>query len=126
MPARTPEDCDRLFQEALNAGNLEALVALYEPNATLVAAPGQNATGTDAIRQALAGFVAAKPKIDLQVENTLRAGDDLAVCYGKWTLTAATPDGGATLMSGKSVEVVRRQADGTWRFAIDDPFGRGA
>jgi len=20
---------------------------------------------------------------------------------------------------------VRRQADGTWRFAIDDPFGRG-
>jgi ketosteroid isomerase-like protein len=26
-------------------------------------------------------------------------------------------------MSGRSVEVVRRQADGSWRFAIDFPFG---
>ena len=33
MAARTPEDLDRLFAGAMNAGNLDALVALYEPQA---------------------------------------------------------------------------------------------
>ncbi len=28
-------------------------------------------------------------------------------------------------LAGKAIEVVRRQADGTWRFAIDDPYARG-
>jgi len=32
MPVRTPEELDRLFSQAFNAGNLEALVALYEPS----------------------------------------------------------------------------------------------
>ena len=36
MPARNPEELDRLFSEALNAGNLEALVALYDPQGHLV------------------------------------------------------------------------------------------
>src|SRR5207249_1628149 len=38
MPARTPEDCDRLFAEHVNAGDLEALLALYEPGCSLVRA----------------------------------------------------------------------------------------
>jgi len=38
----------------------------------------------------------------------------------------AGPDGAIIEQRGKAVEVVRRQADGTWRFAIDDPFARGA
>jgi ketosteroid isomerase-like protein len=29
-------------------------------------------------------------------------------------------------MTGQSVEVVRRQPDGRWLFAIDLPFGTGA
>lgn len=28
-------------------------------------------------------------------------------------------------MRHKATEIVRRQADGTWRFAIDDPYARG-
>ena len=31
---------------------------------------------------------------------------------------------GDQAMEGKSAEVVRRQPDGTWLFAIDDPYGR--
>jgi hypothetical protein len=30
MQARTPEDCDRLFGEYVNAGEVEGVVALYE------------------------------------------------------------------------------------------------
>ena len=41
MAARTPEDLDRLFGLALNSGDLEALVRLYEPQAALRPGPGQ-------------------------------------------------------------------------------------
>ena len=49
MPAQKPEECDNLFEKYVNEGNLDALVDLYEPNATLVPAPGQAAViGTEA------------------------------------------------------------------------------
>jgi hypothetical protein len=32
MTPRTPEDVDRLFGEHMNAGDLDALVGLYEPH----------------------------------------------------------------------------------------------
>ena len=120
MPARKPEECDSLLLEALTRGDLETAVALYEPNATLVPSPGQPVTGTAAIREAIKGFVAMKPQIDMKVEQTLRASDDLAICYGAWTMKTGDQE-----MKGKSAEVVRRQPDGTWLFAIDDPYCRG-
>jgi uncharacterized protein (TIGR02246 family) len=125
MSARTPEDCDRLFGEYLNAGDLERLVALYEPRASLVQQDGSAATGTAALRDALGGFVAMKPRIRMNVTRVVRAGDDLAVLYNDWSLRAQGPDGNPLEMTGKAIEFVRRQPDGTWRFAVDDPFARG-
>ena len=46
MTARTPDELLSLLAQALNAGDLESLLALYEPEATLVAQPGATATGT--------------------------------------------------------------------------------
>ena len=54
MPARSPEELDRLFAAALNRGNLEAILALYEPGACLASAPGRMVTGTEAIRRVVA------------------------------------------------------------------------
>ena len=45
MPARSPEEVDALFEKALNAGDIDGLVALYEPDATLIPQPGQEAKG---------------------------------------------------------------------------------
>ena len=33
MPARAPEELDVLIQQAFNQGDLDAVVALYEPGA---------------------------------------------------------------------------------------------
>ena len=65
MPAQRPEDVDNLFAKALNAGDLDALTVLYEPQASLTPSPGTKVTGTAAIRDALAKFVAGKPHITL-------------------------------------------------------------
>ena len=122
MTARTPEDLDRQFAEALNAGKLDALVALYEPQATLMPSPGKLGTGTAAIREALGQFVAGKPKMSLTPKVVAQSGD-IAVLTAKWDLSMAGPDGKPANMTGQSAEVVRKQPDGRWLFVIDLPFG---
>jgi ketosteroid isomerase-like protein len=57
--------------------------------------------------------------------KVVRTGEDLALVYNDWTLSATGPDGSPIQRSGKAIEVVRRQRDGSWRFAIDDPRARG-
>jgi uncharacterized protein (TIGR02246 family) len=122
MAARNPEDLDRLFAGALNTGNLEELMTLYEPQASLMPAPGKVVTGADAIREALQDFLNGTPKMSLSPRVVAKTAD-LALTTSKWELTMTGPDGKPTQMSGQSVEVARRGADGNWRFAIDLPFG---
>ena len=119
MSARTPEECDRLFEERINAGDLDGLVALYQPDATFVPQEGEAAHGSAAIRGALAGFVAMKPKLKMNVTRVIPIGKDLAMIYNDWSMTA-----GGQASTGKAIELMRRQADGTWRFVLDAPFGR--
>lgn len=125
MPARTPEDCDRLFAERLNAGDLDGLVALYEPRATFVPQEGEPATGVEAIRHSLLPFLAMKPKLKMNVTKVVSAGGDVAVLYNDWSMSATGPDGGPINLTGKALEIVRRQSDGTWLLVVDDPFARG-
>ena len=125
MSARTPGDVDRLFAQYLNAGKLEELVALYEPEASLMPAPGKLVSGTAAIRESLTGLLAGKPKMTLTARLVAQSGE-LAVTSAKWEMSMTGPDGKAANMTGESVEVVRRQADGSWRVIIDLPFGAAA
>jgi len=125
MAAKTPEDLDRLFGEHLNAGALEALVSLYEPDAVLVQQDGSMASGQSAISAALAQFLALKPRIRMHVVRTIRAGGSLAVLRNDWTATATSPEGDPIEVAGKAIEVVRRQADGNWLFVVDEPFALG-
>jgi ketosteroid isomerase-like protein len=70
--ARRPEDLDRLFLERANAGDVDGVVALYEPQAVLAFPPGQLAIGTAAIRDVYAGLLA--PAGDQVPLITLSAG----------------------------------------------------
>jgi uncharacterized protein (TIGR02246 family) len=123
--ARTPEDCDRFFAEHVNAGDLDALVALYEPGGSLVQADGGVAVGHAKIREVLGRLVALRPTLHTEIVKVVQTGADLAIVYNDWRMTAKRPDGTSVERAGRALEVVRRQADGTWRFAIDDPFARG-
>jgi uncharacterized protein (TIGR02246 family) len=127
MPAYKPEEVDLLLQEAiLERGDLDAAVALYEPNAVFVVSPDQVVTGHAAIRDVLQGMVAAKGtgKIDA-VTAVASADGSVAVTRTKGSMTSPGPDGKPVTMPFHSVEVVRKQPDGTWLFVIDDPGGEG-
>ena len=105
--AAEPEDLERLFVARLNAGDVEGLVALFEPDAVMAIGPGQVVTGSAAIRQVFEDMVAAGVTLTLgDQQPSLRVGD---LALGSTRLA----DGGVTS------EVARRQADGTWRWAVD-------
>src|SRR5690349_5154465 len=112
MAARRPEEIDQSFAQAFSAGDLEALVALYEPDAVLVPQPGQVVTGREAIREALQGFLTLCGEFRIEVKGVVETGD-LALVRSNWSLSGAGPGGCLVDLSGRGAEVVRRQPDGT-------------
>ena len=122
MPANTPADVDHQLIAAVNAGDVDSAVRCYEPGATLVSERGTTAIGTKAIREVLLGFMAIKPKMTIEVPLVIESGDT-ALLHAKWTTVGTDADGNRVDFAGQSTEVVRRQADGTWLFVIDNPFG---
>jgi uncharacterized protein (TIGR02246 family) len=124
MPTARPEEAVQAFFDAFNSGNLEAVVALYEPKARLVAQPGQMAEGHAAIREALSGFLAMKGTLTPEKKALVAAGD-IALSVVKWTLKGTGPDRAPVRMEGTTSDVLRKQADGRWLFVIDNPWGAG-
>jgi ketosteroid isomerase-like protein len=74
------------------------------------------------VREALAGFISMKGTLDLEVTRVLKVGD-LALVIGVWSFDGTGPDGAPVRLEAKNADVLRRQADGTWRFVIDNPWG---
>jgi uncharacterized protein (TIGR02246 family) len=122
MAINKPEDAHRLFADAFNSGDLESIIALYEPEAALVPQPMQVVKGISAIREALRGFLALKGRISVKTQYIIRA-EDMALMRGKWHLIGTGSDGKSIEMNGNSTEVIRRQPDGSWLLVIDHPFG---
>jgi uncharacterized protein (TIGR02246 family) len=120
LPASHPAQLHELCQSAFNAADDEALAALYEEDAVFVASPGTLLTGRAAIRKGYMSFWPMKPVMRLETASVAERGD-LALLEGKWVLIGASPEGDPIQITGTSHEVVRRQPDGTWLYAIDDP-----
>ncbi len=102
-----PEDLGRLFLQRAGAGDVDGVVALYEPGAVLAAPGGALAAGTDAIRAVYQALLAGLPRFSGEVRPALRRGD--------LALTSTRFPGGAT------AEIARRQPDGGWLWAADQP-----
>ncbi|MGW4842993.1 YybH family protein [Nocardia brasiliensis] len=106
-PAKRPEDLARFFVERANAGDVDGLVALYEPDAVLTFPAGNLAAGAAAIRAVYEKLLADKPAFTPGEQQSALINGDLA-------LTSTRLTGG-----GVTVEVARRQSDGTWLWTID-------
>ena len=118
----TPIDTVNQLSDAINRGDLEGALALYEPNAVLVAQPGQLARASKELRAALGGFIGLKPELRSEDQHVIEAGD-IALYTSRWTLRGTDPSGQAMTMEGVSSDVLRRQRDGRWLIAIDNPWG---
>jgi uncharacterized protein (TIGR02246 family) len=120
MKALEPAQIHECFEKALVAADLDALLAIYEPDAVVVPEAGQVLKGTDAIREHLAGLIAMKPQLKSETTVTVQSGD-IAMLRARWTMKFVTAEGEA-VVEGESTEIVRRQSDGGWKCLIDNPY----
>lgn len=121
MQLKNPEETVNASQAAINTGDLEKLVSLYEAKALFISAPGQVASGSEAIRETFAGLLVAKPRFQLKVASIHRV-EDVALESFEWKFEGNDPDGNPMALSGTGSAVLRRQEDGRWLYVIDNPF----
>ncbi len=107
--AENPADLACLFLDRANAGDVAGVVALYEADAVLAFPPGQITVGADAIREVYEQFLSQRPTLTSAGQSEPLVNKDVALT------STRLPGGGAT------VEVARRQPDGTWLWAVDQP-----
>ena len=118
----TPEQVLATIVTGINSGDLESLVPLYESEAAFASEPGTLAHGAAGIGEALSGFISMNGELDLKVTRVLEV-DDLALVIGVWSFEGTGPDGEPVRLEAQNADVLRRQADGSWRFVIDNPWG---
>lgn len=119
-----PADWPRLFEHHLNGGDLEAVVALYEPDARFVSRSGETLVGRDRVRQVLAGMIETETRLQSRVVRAVTVGD-VALLYTDFEGTTVDPAGRRVHVHHRAIEVLRRQPDGAWKLIVGDPNARG-
>ncbi len=99
-PAKEPNDLEKFFVERANAGDVEGLIALYEPNAIVAYGDGEVAIGLNQIREFFVEFLANRPLLDPSIQAA-------ALCSGDLALTSSRLSNGDI-----TAEVARRHPDG--------------
>ncbi len=119
MPATEPVELHRLFEAAINNKDAEGLLALYDPDGVAMHLDGSTRTGS-ALQAMVDDLLTTIDHIEGETRKVLVAGDT-ALMSASWRAQLTTPEGPAEA-AGTTAEVARRQADGTWRWVIDDPL----
>lgn len=103
---------------AFNAKNVDALMALYDPESSYAGASGPYLTSLEAIRaRYAAGFEAISATLLFQ-EETAVAGSDMALIVGKFYFAPLASSQG-TGSTGRVALVYRKQSDGAWKLLFD-------
>jgi uncharacterized protein (TIGR02246 family) len=108
---------DENYAKLVNAKDFKGVAALYAEDA-IELPPNQAAVqGSAAIQASLEGF---PPVSSFQVEILeIEGRGDLAYTRGTYSMTL-TPAGGPPIQDrGKYVEILRKQADGSWKILRD-------
>ena len=105
-----------------NSGKIEVMMALYALEAVFIAKDGRPITNRNEI--------AAQFQRDMSLGLPLKAnvrhvfvGDDTAQIVVDWSIDGTGPDGKLVHLGGSASDIVRRGADGFWRYIIDNNQG---
>ena len=101
-------------------------MACYEPQACFVLKSGHAARGIVELREMFRATFSYKPDLKLDVRKIISAGDDLVnlvLAVVEWKSKAVSSSGEAKVWAGTATDIVRRQPDGTWKLALDNPYG---
>lgn len=107
------------FDAAMAAGDLDALMATYASDPVALPPGGEAARGRQAVRQLWQGFMAqGETRTENRVVESWVSGD-LGGAWGTYTLTITPQEGEPIEDAGKFMFIARRQADGSWKSAVN-------
>ncbi len=110
------------FDQALNAGDLEGLVSLYDERATIRTADSRVEQGLAAVRVEMEDLIASKATLVNTARHTLQSGDT-ALIVVDWNLVFSTPDGQRIERRGTATNVLKKDPDRGWRLLVANPQG---
>jgi ketosteroid isomerase-like protein len=100
--------------------DIDVALACYEPHAVVVDQSGKTSTGTLAIKL----FTETVMNLPLVfTDRSIVQAHDVAIHYSQWTITVPNWDGETKELTGRTTDVIRKQDDGNWLIAIDNPYG---
>lgn len=120
MKFDSPDSCRQHMMACAASGDLEGAMAVYEKDSVTIMDDGLVARGIPAHHKAYAPYLRHKPQLQITVRRKIEVGDDLVVYYCDWHFEGVDETGGAIPNAGATLQVVRRQPDGSWRMVLDD------
>ena len=106
-PARLPF----AYADALNAGDADAVLALFRQDATMRTFTGEVLTDPEALHAEAVQSIAAQARLTNKPRST-QIGGDTALIIVDWNLKATLPDGTRISPTGTTTAVARRATDG--------------
>jgi uncharacterized protein (TIGR02246 family) len=118
-----PADVYPALLQAFNGGDIDAILACYEPEACFVLKSGHVARGAAELREMYRATFSYRPDLELDVRKIIPAGDDLALVVVDWRYKTVSSSGAARAWAGTATDIVRKQPDGRWKLVLDNPYG---
>jgi ketosteroid isomerase-like protein len=117
LPKRA-EDAHATLAAAFNTGDVATVLSMYDVTGIIVPEPEKPVSGKEKFEEAIKTILSIKGKMEIKTVYCLQTGG-LAVGRSEWNIT----DGNEVMISAKGIEVMKQQADGTWKIVIDHAFG---
>ena len=117
-----PEGIVPSLVERFNSGKVSAMMALYAPEAVFIAKDGRTITDHTEIAAQLERDISLGLPLKANVRHVF-VGDDIAQIVLDWSIDGTGPDGKHVHLGGSASDIVRRGADGLWRYMIDNNQG---
>jgi ketosteroid isomerase-like protein len=108
--------------ERFNSGKVSAMLAHFEPGAVFVARDGRTVTDPAKIAAELERDLSLGLPLEAKARHVFVAGD-IAQIVLDWSIDGTGPDGKHVHLEGSASDIVRRGADGRWRYLIDNALG---
>jgi uncharacterized protein (TIGR02246 family) len=112
---------DSSFARAFGAGDAAGMAGTYLPDAHLLPPNAGPIEGREAIQKFWKAVLDTYQVTFSASADEIEGRGDLAYARGQFTLELTPKAGGGPVAhdEGKFLEVLRRQADGAWRYAVD-------